>query len=576
MTLPALPPDGPALHPSRTEDSSGSTTKDAPERSAYPGDPPAPSALRDCFWRVETAERFSVIVDAAEYFGALRQAMLDAEHSILLIGWDFDARIRFVRDASPPEDDGPEHLGDFILWLAKRRPHLQIRLLRWATGALASMLRGTTLLTVLRWKAHPQITLRLDGRHPIAGSHHQKIVAIDDRLAFCGGIDTTLNRWDTPEHLDDDPRRVGPGGKPHPPWHDVSCAFDGPAALAIGDLARRRWAAATGQKLPPCPDLPQLWPKGLVSDLRGVTLGIARTLPKYDAAPPVHEVEQAAIALIRSARRHIYCENQYFASRRIAQAIAERLVEPDGPEIVVICPASAEGWLEPLAMNTARARLIGALARIDAGRRLRLYHPVTAGGADIYVHAKVMVVDDAYLRVGSSNFNNRSMRLDSECDVVVLEAEAGARANGAEGAQDAGVAEAEGFHCPHIATVRNALLAEHLGATPEAVAATLAETGSLIETIEALRGDGRRLIPYERPVLSGLEEWLADNEILDPDGPEEMFELTNRRGLFRGWRGVLRRRLELRRARRRQRKVLAKEGERPGGALRKLRNPFKP
>lgn len=574
---------------------------------------------QDAFWRVETAENYAMIVDAADYFGALRQAMLDAEHSILLIGWDFDARIRLARDETPPEDQGPERLGDFILWLAKRRPNLQIRLLRWATGALASMFRGSTLWTVLRWKAHPQITLRLDSKHPFAGSHHQKIVAIDDRMAFCGGIDTTVNRWDTREHRDGDPRRVGPGGKVHAPWHDVSCAFDGAAALAIGDLARQRWKVATGEVLPRCPPLPALWPLGLPTDLHDVWLGIARSLPKYADDGPVQEVEAAALALIRAARRYIYCENQYFASRRIAQAIAERLVEPDGPEVVVVCPASAEGWLEPLAMNTARARLTGALERVDPGRRLRLYHPVTTGGADIYVHAKVMVVDDAYLRVGSSNFNNRSMRLDSECDAVLLGPVSGLPRGGspatperprlpegrdvgeapspsrdaahaamqaaALGSVEASTPEAEGWSprrdAEHegehgteheaagqasawaafseaVAELRNGLLAEHLGVTSAQVAEALGRNGSLIATIEALNGGPgcRRLLDYERPVLTGIEEWLADNEILDPDGPDEMFELANRRGLFRGWRQVVRRRLHLRRARRRKSRAL--------------------
>lgn len=159
-------------------------------------------------WRIEDAGRFAVIVDADAYFNAARQAMLAARQSILLIGWDFDARIPI----GSGDDDGPEHLGDFILWLAKRRPELEIRLLRWDKGALKTLFRGRTLLTVLRWKAHPRITLQLDSKHPLASSHHQKIVAIDDNVAFCGGIDMTTGRWDRREHLDDDPGRIGPDG----------------------------------------------------------------------------------------------------------------------------------------------------------------------------------------------------------------------------------------------------------------------------------------------------------------------------------------------------------------------------
>ncbi|UXU76317.1 hypothetical protein GB880_013855 (plasmid) [Paracoccus sp. SMMA_5_TC] len=117
--------------------------------------------------------------------------------------------------------------------------------------------------------------------------------------------------------------------------------------------------------------------------------------------------------------------------------------------------------------------------------------------------------------MGSSNFNNRSLRLDSECDLVLTAADAGQAAR--------------------VAALRDDLLAEHLGCAPDEVTRTLARTGSLIATIETLRGAGRTLVPYQLPVLSGLEQWLADNEILDPNGPDEMFEPLHRRGLFKGW-----------------------------------------
>ncbi|MFT3690348.1 phospholipase D-like domain-containing protein [Paenirhodobacter sp.] len=461
-------------------------------------------------WRIEPARRFAFIVDGADYFVTLRKALLRARRSIILVGWDFDPRIRF----GDADDGGPERLGDFILWLAERTPSLQIRLLRWDTGAFKSLLRGNTLLTVLRWKAHPRITLRLDAKHPLAGSHHQKIVVIDDSLAFCGGIDLTMQRWDTRAHLDGDPRRISPNGKPTDPWHDATSAFDGEAARAIGDLARARWRTATGEELRPEADCHDCWPEELAPTFTDMRLAIARTIPEMDDQQPVHEIEAAWVDMIHDARRMIYAESQYFASRRIGRAIAERLAGEDPPEIVIITPHSADGWLEPLAMDTARAKLVEALRRIDRHGRLRIYHPQTAGGAPIYVHAKVMVVDDRLLRVGSSNFNNRSMRLDSECDVI-LPAQ--------ERLRDS------------IARLRDDLLAEHLGVDPQEVAQTLARTGSLIATVEALRGPGRGLVPYELPELSEFEEWLAENEILDPNGPEDMFESPAKRGLFKGW-----------------------------------------
>ncbi|WP_112309773.1 phospholipase D-like domain-containing protein [Pseudogemmobacter bohemicus] len=465
-------------------------------------------------WRVETAQRFSFVIDGADYFVSLRKALLKARHSIMLVGWDFDTRIAFG-DVS---DGGPERLGDFILWLADRTPSLEIRLLRWDTGAFKAMLRGNTLITILRWKAHPRITLKLDAKHPLAGSHHQKIVAIDDSIAFAGGIDLTMQRWDTREHIDNDPRRVSPSGRPADPWHDATSAFDGDAARAIGDLARARWHKAKGESLPSCPERHDCWPEGLEPTFTDMRLGIARTIPKMDDQQPVHESEAAWVEMIGRAKRMIYAESQYFASRRIAHAIAERLAGEDPPEIVIVMPHSADGWLEPLAMDTARAKLVEALQRIDHHGRFRIWHPQTAEGQPIYVHAKVMVVDDQILRVGSSNFNNRSMRLDSECDVILS------------------VDEPENAHLTdEIAALRNDLLAEHLGVSAEKVASTLAETGSLIATVYALRRPGRSLVPYELPELSGIEEWLAENEILDPNGPDEMFEGTAKRGIFKGW-----------------------------------------
>lgn len=146
---------------------------------------------------------------------------------------------------------------------------------------------------------------------------------------------------------------------------------------------------------------------------------IALTVPEMPDQEPLHQIEALYVDLIARARRWFYAESQYFASRKVAEAIAKRLAELDGPEFVIVHPTSAQGWLEPLAMNFARARLVEALHEHDPHRRLRLYHPYTASGEPIYVHAKVTVIDDDVLRIGSSNFNNRSLRLDTECDVVI-------------------------------------------------------------------------------------------------------------------------------------------------------------
>lgn len=466
----------------------------------------------DTCWRVDTASRLSVIVDADDYFRAARAAMLKAERQILLIGWDFDARIRLVYDE---EDEGPTEVGDFLTWLVSRKPGLKIHILRWDTGALKTLIRPLTLFRLVRWWWNKSIQLRLDRHHPPAGSHHQKIVVVDDCIAFCGGIDMTRDRWDTREHLDDQPNRLEPDGTPYGPWHDATTAFAGPAAAAMGTLCRDRWERSGGGRLPDVPDTNDCWPDHLQPTFTGVPLAIARSQPDWAGDEPIREIEHLYLSLIARATRWIYAESQYFASRRVAEAIARRLAEPEGPEFVIVNPLEAEGWLEPIAMDSARARLFEALHERDPHGRLRIYHPYTAGGQPIYVHAKVTVVDDQVLRIGSSNFNNRSMRLDTECDVAL---QAGGNAD---------VAAA-------IAGVRDDLLAEHLGCTPADVSGTLERTGSLVRTVEALRTTpGRTLRPYEVPDLDGVKKWLADNEVLDPNGPEEMFESFSNRGLLR-------------------------------------------
>lgn len=468
----------------------------------------------DNCYRIEKAIRAAVIVDADHYFSAARAAMLKAKKRIVLIGWDFDARIKF---GSGDSDDGaPETVGDFIYWLVQRNPDLEIYLLRWDLGALKMLARGTTVFTVMKWMLHKRIHTKFDSAHPPGASHHQKIVVIDETLAFCGGIDVTQDRWDTREHIHDDPRRLRPNGKPHKPWHDATTALEGPIARALADVARDRWKVAGGNEMAPIRDHPSPWPEHLAAQFTDIPVGVSRSAPPFEARDAVLEIERLFLDQIAAAKSFIYAESQYFASRRIAEAIARRLEDPDGPEIVVINPKSAQGWLEPLAMDTARARLREALRRIDKGNRFRVYHPVTNGGEPIYVHAKILIIDDRILRVGSSNMNNRSMRLDTECDVTVNADLAG-----------------ESSTATTISSIRDDLLGEHLGVAPDEVRQAMEASGSLIGAIERLRGTGKTLVPYETPDLTSVEAWLADNEVLDPEGPEEMFEPLEERGLFR-------------------------------------------
>ena len=466
-------------------------------------------------WRIARADRAALIVDAADYFRIVRGAMLAARSQIMLIGWDFDTRVSLDPDC---DDGAPAELGALLSWIARERPELEIRILKWDVGAIKLLGRGTTMLRLARWMAHPRITFKLDGSHPVGASHHHKIAVIDDCLAFCGGIDMTAGRWDTREHRDDDARRRRPTtGRLADPWHDSTMAVSGEAARWLGEHARQRWRAAGGDAVAAPPVRRDLWPERLEPDFREVRVAIARTRAAFDGESSVREIEHLFVDMIESARHFFYAESQYFASRALAAAIARRLDQPDGPEFVLVQPKAAEGWLEEQAMGAARARLLGALREADRHGRLRVYTPVTEAGQDIYVHAKIAVVDDVMLRVGSANMNNRSMGLDSECDLLI------------DGRAPADEAVRE-----RIREIRAGLVAEHLGVDPADVERKRSETRSLIAAIESLRRDGRSLRPLDLDAKNRLQTMVAESELLDPEGAAADFEPMARPGLLAG------------------------------------------
>lgn len=403
----------------------------------------------------------------------------------------------------------PDRLGPFLSALVERRPGLCVRVLQWSLGLIGTLVRRTTPLFLLNWMASKRFQFRLDGAHPPGAAHHQKIVVIDDALAFCGGIDMTDDRWDTRDHKDKDPRRVRPSGRAYGPFHDATMAVDGPAAAALGTLARERWRRATGERIepPPCSSV-DLWPEGLVPLLRDVQVGIARTEPEYAGRQSVKEIEALHLAAIASAKRTIYFEGQYFAARCIGEALAARLREPGGPEIVVVNPLRARGWVEERAMGAARKRLLGHLRDSDRYDRFRIYRPVTTKGLPIYVHAKVLSVDDRLLRIGSANLNNRSLGMDTECDLAIEAVPGGSRTHSVSRA---------------ITVFRNELVAEHLAADAGTLAEALVRTeGLLISAIEALRcKSGRTLMPVEMPPAESRP--LEEGELFDPEQSEPVW-----------------------------------------------------
>ncbi|MBI4495419.1 MAG: VTT domain-containing protein [Deltaproteobacteria bacterium] len=439
------------------------------------------------------------MIDADAYFSAFASAVERARHSVLIAGWDIDSRVRLRRNDS--KSPFPDDLSGFLNAVLARRPGLRVYILSWDFAMIYLLEREFLPVFKLDWRSHRRLRFRLDGVHPPGASHHQKIVVIDDAMAFSGGLDLTSHRWDTPEHRLGDPRRADPGGILYPPFHDIQIAVDGEAAAHLGELVRERWRRATGQAIPRLGPGGEGWPPELRPDLKDVKVTIARTQPAWKGQEEVREVERLFLDMIAAARHAIYIENQYQTAPRLAQALADRLKERNGPEMVMVLPLECSGWLEMNTMGALRRHFLQILKEADRHGRLHLYVPLLQDRkTPVEVHSKVMVVDDHMARVGSANLSNRSLALDTECDLMI-------EAGGEERVSKA------------IARFRNRLLGEHLGAAPEEVEQAIAARGSLGEAIAGLLGRERTLEPLRIAggLLSG--HLCSETELCDPERP---------------------------------------------------------
>lgn len=461
-------------------------------------------------WRIETARRVATLVDAANYYGALRNTLRQAQHSIIIIGWDIDSRTPLVGEDGQTGDDLPRNLGPFLTELVKRRPELSVKLLLWDYFALYSFEREKMPALTLHWSTPPQIELCLDKMLPIGASHHQKVVVVDDCVAFAGGLDLTIKRWDTNAHLPENPLRRDPAGEIYRPFHDVQMMVDGDAAMALGDLARERWRRVTREILMPVRSGADIWPGSITPEFRDAMIGIARTHPSYGAEPEIREIEKLFHDQIASAERCLYLENQYVTCLKIAEKLVARLQQQPELEVVIVAPRLYQSWIEQQSMLAGRIRFMRLLQEAGVADRVRLLAPVIGRAeslTDIKIHSKLVITDDRLLRIGSANLCNRSFGLDTECDLVLAADTDEQRAT--------------------VARMRNRLLAEHCGATLDEVEAELQRNGgSVFRVLDALAGRERRLMTIDDSTLQN-ELFAQLGLVADPPGPISVEELLH-------------------------------------------------
>jgi uncharacterized membrane protein YdjX (TVP38/TMEM64 family) len=253
-----------------------------------------------------------------------------------------------------------------------------------------------------------------------------------------------------------------------------------------------------------------LWPEGIKADFEDVDVGISLTQPAFGEIQETRQVESLYRDAILTAHHYIYIENQYFTSNAIGEALIQKLEEKNGPEVLLVLPKKTIGWLEQNTMDVLRYRLLKRVRTADRYGKLRVFYPALPGKGNEFlnVHAKVLIVDDLFIRVGSSNLSNHSMGLDTECDLAI-----------------------EGVESKRLQTgiigVRNRLLGGHLGVDPEKVRQVFETKGSLISTIESLQGNSRTFHHLNEQVPDTIDREIPDSAVIDPERPIEPEGLVN-------------------------------------------------
>jgi phosphatidylserine/phosphatidylglycerophosphate/cardiolipin synthase-like enzyme len=463
------------------------------------------------YYRHTRVEQSAVLVDARSYYHAFYHAALRAERYLVVAGWQFDSEVALLRGADAEKAPLPTRFLPFLSALCERRPELRIYLLAWDFSLVYALEREWMQRLRFAVGAPDGLHFRFD-THPLPqGSHHQKFVVVDGQLAFVGGLDICDARWDDRHHAPCDPLRVDVGGDPCKPNHEVQAAVIGDAALDLAELFRKRWQNACGEELvlPPPPDAPATrfelaeLTAGDFLPLAAREVWISRT-GIDNGGTPVCEIRTAYTDALRAAERFIYIETQYFTSRSVTAALLERLRDRTRSKlsILAILPRGADSSKEHFALGEAQCSVLGALeqaARAE-GHELAFFCSVAGDDNATFIHSKVLIVDDAFLAVGSANLTERSMGADSELALIWR-------------------SESDPALAADIGRVRASLLAEHAARAPEELAGLDGVLARIRTWIEE-RSTRLRLCHYEPVEANPLK-----TAIFDPGGPLTLAEV---------------------------------------------------
>jgi phosphatidylserine/phosphatidylglycerophosphate/cardiolipin synthase-like enzyme len=453
-----------------------------------------------------------VLVDGRDFYRAFYDAACQAQHSILMAGWQFSCNTQLVRGEDAEHCSYPRTLLELLSHLCEERPDLHVYMLPWDSSPVFTFEREPLQRLRLWLKGHRRIRWKMDNMHPAGASHHQKLFIIDRAIAFLGGMDLCSARWDdraheARKHIRDRLRR---------PYHDVSAYVTGEAVDVLRGWFTQRWELATGEPLE-LREPPRTTVQVRSSfDVEAPHVGLARTWPAMPKCrmPEVRELMRLHQRAIGQAKRSIYIENQYFSSYEIATALECRMRQ-GGPllDIVMVLPRKSAGLKERISIGVYQAQILENLTTLaeQTGHRFGVYYQWATNqvGKDtpVFIHAKVLAVDDRFLLISSANLSNRSMGFDTEL----------------------GVAWESPEPTDSLRAARLELLAEHCGVSPDEAAERFGSTHGLVEKLDALAASESHLLRLHhrnRDERAGwfMQRFLPRRTPLDPANPQQFRE----------------------------------------------------
>ena len=342
-----------------------------------------------------------VLIDGRQALPRIAEALAAARSRVEIAGWHITPEFGLTRDAQAVR------LRDLLAELAER---VEVRVLLWGGSPLPVFSPNRSAVRCVREELvrGSRVRCALDTHERPMHCHHEKLVVVDGEVAFVGGIDISSlggDRYDSSDH----PMRSRLG------WHDAAARLSGPAVSDVEEHFASRWLATTGERVE----------KQATPDAAGdIDLQVVRTVPEkvYDTVPHGDfRILEAYTRALRSAREFVYLESQFLWSSHLVEILAGKLREPpsDRFRVVVLLPARPNNGADD-----TRGQL-AALVRADDGAGRFLAATISARTGElscpVYVHAKIGIVDDSWLTIGSANLNDHSLFNDTEMNLVICD-----------------------------------------------------------------------------------------------------------------------------------------------------------